>query len=95
MDAVGQLIAEWRAARVVLAELERAEHPDITDAYGRVWAWKGRGDIYTHDRTLAIPQAWIDSYGLPSATLADNPNYGRLCATCRQHWPTPVQLELF
>ncbi|MFH8805258.1 hypothetical protein ACH4F6_37910 [Streptomyces sp. NPDC017936] len=75
-EAVGRLIDEWRTAREALAELERAEHPDITDRFGRVWTWKtGRGDIYVHDG-MAFPRAFLedDAVGLPSQAVLDNPN---------------------
>lgn len=42
-----RMLDEWAAARAALAEMERAEHPDITDARGRVWSW-WRGDLYRH-----------------------------------------------
>jgi hypothetical protein len=85
--AVAGLLGEWRAARHAFAEMERAEHPDIIDQHGRVWTWRG-GDLYAHDDTLAFPKALIDGgLGLPSAALADNPNYSRLCAICRSAWP--------
>lgn len=93
MTVVGDMIDEWQALRAELAALERAEHPDITDRFGRVWVWKS-GDLYSHDRTLARPRDHIDQIGLPSARLADNPNYAGLCARCRSEWPGPVQLEI-
>lgn len=90
---VARMLADWRAARLVLAALERQEHPDIEDRFGRVWVWKS-GDLYTHDATLAFPAAFIDWARLPSPELAGNPNYARLCAICRSEWPV-AQLELF
>lgn len=81
------LVDRWLAARAALAEIERAEHPDVVDGYGRVWRWKF-GEVYSHDDTLAFPRHMIDGAGLPSAELADNPNYSKLCQTCRQDWPT-------
>jgi hypothetical protein len=81
-EAVGRMVDEWATARAALAELERAEHPDITDRYGRVWAWKS-GDIYRHDG-MAFPRALVESnaMGLPSQSALDNPNYGELCTVC-------------
>lgn len=95
-NAVGRLIAEWQAARAALAELERSEHPDVTDRHGRIWTWRG-GDLYTHDNTLAAPLDFVTSptLGLPKPQCAENPNYARLCSVCRQDWPGYVQLELF
>ena len=87
---IGKLIDEWRALRAELAEIEAAEHPDITDSYGRVWVWKpGGGDLYSHDNALCIPKDWVndEKSGLPSYSLVDNPNYN-LCEICRQNWPT-------
>lgn len=83
---MANLIDEWTAARRALAEVERAEHPDITDRHGRVWIWKGHGDLYTHDETLACPMAWIAELGLPPVTLATNRNYSELCHICRSEW---------
>ncbi|MGW2213238.1 hypothetical protein [Streptomyces sp. NPDC001781] len=83
-EAVGRMIGEWTAARAALTELERAEHPDITDRYGRVWTWKpGGGDVYRHD-SMAFPRTLVESgaIGLPSQSVLDNPNYGELCAVC-------------
>lgn len=82
-----QLLAEWTRARAALRELERTEHPDITDPHGRVWTWVD-GDLYEHDETLAFPADRIPGAGLPSPALADNPNYHRLCSICRSQWPT-------
>jgi hypothetical protein len=79
-------IDSWLSVRAELAAIERAEHPDITDRFGRAWEW-WKGDLYRHDGTIAIPQRWIPEWGLPSAKLAGNPNYAGLCETCRQDWP--------
>lgn len=81
----------WQQARRDVREWERAEHPDITDRFGRVWVWKD-GDLYTHDDTLAFPRAFLDDrIGLPRPGLADdNPNYSRLCDICR-HVAPPVR----
>lgn len=83
-EAVSRLIGEWQNARAALAELEHAEHPDITDRHGRAWTWRpGRGDIYVHDG-MAFPRALVESnaLGLPSQSVLDNPNYGHLCDVC-------------
>jgi hypothetical protein len=86
-DAVGRLIDDWQSARAELAEIERAEYPDITDHHGRVWVW-WKGDLYRHCG-LAFPEDWIingrpgrDRLGLPSQAVLDNPNYGHLCDIC-------------
>jgi hypothetical protein len=76
-EAVGRLIGEWQTARATLAELERAEHLDITDRHGRVWTW-WKGDIYRHCGNAA-PADMINQFGLPSQRVLDNPNYGELC----------------
>src|SRR5690242_3156406 len=55
MSTVSLLIEQWQEARRLLAEIEQAEHPDVTDGYGRVWRWRGRGDLYVHDDALAFP----------------------------------------
>ena len=77
--AVGKLIADWQGARAALAEIERAEHPDITDRHGRTWTWKSK-DLYRHCGNAA-PAYMIDSFGLPSQQALDNPNYD-LCGIC-------------
>lgn len=88
-EQVASLVDEWRALRAELRAIEEAEHPDVVDHHGRVWRWKN-GDLYTHDDTLAFPLRFVTDgkAGLPSPSLADNPNYARLCATCRQNWPS-------
>lgn len=80
MKAVAELIAQWQETRAALAELERAEHPDIIDRFGRAWTWFGRSDTYRHCGT-ACPVDMIDGFGLPSQRALDNPNYD-LCAVC-------------
>ncbi|SOE25703.1 hypothetical protein [Streptomyces sp. OK228] len=80
MDSVTNLITEWQAARAALAAIERAERPDVTDRFGRVWTWFGRSDTYRHCGT-ACPVDMIDSFGLPSQRALDNPNYD-LCGIC-------------
>jgi hypothetical protein len=47
-DRVSDMVTEWRALRLVLAELEAAEHPDVTDVQGRVWTW-WKGDLFRHE----------------------------------------------
>jgi hypothetical protein len=89
---VTPLIEAWQETRRQLAEIERVEHPDVTDGYGRVWRWRGRGDLYVHDDTLAFPLDVIPHLSLPSPSLEQNPNYFKLCGTCRQGW---VVMPLF
>jgi hypothetical protein len=94
-EAVGRLIADWQDARAALAELERAEHPDITDSHGRVWTWRGRGDLYRHCG-IAAPADMINNFGLPSQRSLDNPNSDpcgicldgreRRAPKCRPEW---------
>lgn len=81
-EAVGRLLGEWQGARETLLDLERAEHPDITDRHGRVWSWRHR-DLYWHCG-MVFPKEVVESnaMGLPSQSVLDNPNYGRLCAVC-------------
>jgi hypothetical protein len=84
--AVRSLLAEWKASRAALARLERAEHPDLVDRFGRVWAWESH-DVYVHDQLAFPPDAILSPrLRLPSATLADSPNY-RLCDVCTSEWP--------
>ncbi|WP_327379392.1 hypothetical protein [Streptomyces sp. NBC_01212] len=80
MQAVSELITQWQESRAALAELERMEHPNIVDGYGRTWTWLGRSDTYRHCGT-ACPVDMIECFGLPSQRALDNPNYG-LCDTC-------------
>lgn len=92
---VTRLLTEWQDARAQLAELERAEHPDITDRHGRVWTWRGSGDLYRHCGNAA-PADMIDQFGLPSQRSLDNPNYDpcdicldgreRNAPKCRPEW---------
>lgn len=75
-ETVGRLVDQWQAARAALTELERAEHPDIVDRFGRVWTWRGRGDLYRHCG-MAFPGDWLKEdgrIGLPSQRSLDNPN---------------------
>ncbi|MFE5290186.1 hypothetical protein ACFRAQ_34905 [Nocardia sp. NPDC056611] len=85
-NVVASMIADWRAARAELAALERAEHADITDRFGRVWTW-WKGDLYRHDKGLAVPQKFLTEgwVGLPKRELKDNPNY-ELCEICKSEW---------
>ena len=88
MITMARLISEWTWLREQIAETERAEHPDITDRFGRAWGW-WKGDLYRHC-DLCFPGEWVTStehpIGLPSPALADNPNY-TLCEICTQDWP--------
>ena len=85
--AVRGMLAEWQALRDGLRAIEEAEHPPFTDRWGRVWTWFGRGDTWHHDDTLAYPRDMIDALtSLPPEKLRDNPNYHRLCETCRSGW---------
>ena len=93
MTTPSALIARWQQLRAELTELERAEHPDLTDRFGRVWVWRGR-DLYVHDDLLAFPRSAIESptLGLPRVGLVDeNPNYAGLCAICRGGPPPLIQ----
>lgn len=79
-----RLLEGWQEARAQLRALEHAEHPDVTDRHGRRWAWVS-GDLYSHDDTLAFPLVMLEELELPRPGLADeNPNYARLCDTCRR-----------
>lgn len=75
------IISKWMDACAQLAEMDRAEHADISDHYGRVWAW-WKGEMYRHC-AMAWPLEFIldRSHGLPNERVLNNPNY-RLCATC-------------
>jgi hypothetical protein len=72
VEAVSKLIADWQGARAALGEIERAEHPDITDRHGRVWTWVSK-TLYRHCGNAA-PSYMIDNFGLPSQRSLDNPN---------------------
>ena len=78
-ERVGRLLADWQTARVALKEMDRAEHPDTTDQFGRVWTWKDK-DLYRHCG-IACPAYMIDGFGLPTQRALDNPNYD-LCGIC-------------
>lgn len=83
---VGAMLDEWTALRHEIAAMERAEHLDIIDRHGRAWVWRGRGDLYSHDQTLAIPADWVPEANLQPEALADNWNYWRLCSICTSLW---------
>ncbi len=86
-NPVPAMVDRWRELRAELAAIEQAEHPDQTDEFGRVWTW-WKGDLYRHDDTLAVPLDMISLLDLPRAGLAeDNPNYSKLCQTCRREAP--------
>lgn len=80
-------LALWLEARAALRALDVAEHPDLTDRYGRTWVWKD-GDLYVHDGLMAWTSTMIlrQDIGLPAQSLARNPNYAGLCGICRQEW---------
>ncbi|MFG3715815.1 hypothetical protein [Micromonospora sp. NPDC047730] len=80
---IGPMLAEWRSLRADLRAMEEAEHPDVTDALGRVWTWVS-GDLYRHD-SMAWPLAHVlnPAVGWSRAGLLDNPNY-RFCGVCRE-----------
>jgi hypothetical protein len=78
--AVSGAVDAWQAARAALAEIERAEHPDITDRLGRVWTWM-QGEVYTHCG-MAYPGGWVAAMSKPANRyMLDNPNYD-LCDLC-------------
>lgn len=80
------MLAEWQALRRELRAIEEAEHPAFRDKFGREWTWAS-GDLWHHDDTLAFPRDMIDKLTrLPSEKLRGNPNYHRLCETCRSRW---------
>lgn len=90
---VSKFFDEWRALRAELAALARAEHPDITDRFGRVWAWKSK-DLYRHCGNAA-PADMIEEFGLPTQSALDNQNYD-LCGICingRQRNIRPCKAE--
>lgn len=82
MNVIAGMIDEWQSLRAEIAAMERAEHPDVTDALGRTWQWKS-GDIYTHDG-MAWPLIFIQdpNVGLPKSVALDNPNYS-WCEICK------------
>ena len=74
--AVSEMIEKWISVRAELEALERAEHPDITDKYDRVWVWKSK-ELYTHCG-MAWTQGMIDKglFTLPRV------HYAGMCSTC-------------
>lgn len=93
-QVVEDLLSTLAECRAEIRHLDRLEHPPITDRFGRVWTWRS-GDFYVHDDALCFPRDWIlgengsPPIGLPSARLADNPNY-TLCDICRSQWEETV-----
>jgi hypothetical protein len=83
---IRELLVEWQALRIIIAEMDVAEHPDIVDALGRVWTWipGGSGNLYGHDG-MAWPREHVErpDVGLPSSAVLANPNYS-WCELCRQ-----------
>jgi hypothetical protein len=80
MEAVQNLINDWQRIRAEIADVERAEHPDIVDSLGRAWVWRGRGDLYSHCGNAA-PSFMIGQFGRRPQAILDNPNYD-LCDVC-------------
>lgn len=79
---VAALIVRWQEARRSLRALEQAEHPDVTDALGRIWTWLD-GDLYRHD-DMALPLTSITDEAIrrPTQRALANPNYW-WCSICR------------
>lgn len=77
--AINHMIAEWQLARRALADIDRAEHPDVTDKFGRTWTW-WKGELYRHCGNAA-PEDMISHFELPTQRALDNPNYS-LCDIC-------------
>ena len=90
LSAVAGKLAGWYAARAELRALGEAEHPPFDDRFGRTWAWVSGDDyggLWQHDDTLALPRDMIERLtSLPPERLRANPNYWRLCDTCRSGW---------
>lgn len=83
---VAGLVEIWQATRAELRAIEQAEHPDLTDQFGRVWLYRSR-DLYVHDGLIAATADVVASphLELPAPGLADrNPNYAGLCQVCRR-----------
>jgi hypothetical protein len=80
-DVVRVLLASWQQSRAALRVIEEAEHPDVTDAFGRVWVWKDK-DLYTHDG-MAWPLGHVTNkkMSLPTDQALQNPNY-QWCSIC-------------
>jgi hypothetical protein len=86
LRVVREKLGEWYAVRAELRAIEEAEHPVFRDQWGREWTWVS-GDLWHHDSTLAYPRDMVDALrGLPPETLRKNPNYHKLCGTCRSQW---------
>ena len=85
--AVRGMLAEWQALRAELRAIEEAGHPAFADKFGRVWTW-WKGDLWHHDDTLAMPRDMVERLAgqLPPEKLRGNPNYWKLCETCRSQW---------
>lgn len=83
--AVRGMLAEWQALRAELRAIEEAEHPAVTDKFGRVWTWVS-GDLWHHDDTLAVTRDMIERDTLPAERIRNNPNYWQLCEICRSQW---------
>lgn len=79
VSPVEKLITDWLTARAEIQAIERAEHPDIIDRFGRAWRWKCK-DLYVHCGSVDTPDM-IDMYALPTQFALDNPNYD-LCDIC-------------
>jgi hypothetical protein len=82
-EVMPDLIDEWRVARAALRETSKADHPDLTDVFGRVWTWVA-GDLYRHD-SMAWTSEMVKSPNLrgPSQDALTNPNY-TWCGRCRE-----------
>lgn len=76
MNPVPEMIDAWMSIRAELHALEKAEHPDVTDRFGRVWTW-WKGDLYGHC-SMAWTQDMItaESIGLPTI------HYTGMCDIC-------------
>lgn len=87
---VAEMVTEWQALRAELAAIERPEHPDIIDRFGRTWAWRS-GRLYVHDQMAWTADMIARAVSLPPASLAANPNY-HLCHVCTRDWPLPASV---
>jgi len=81
IGVVGSLLADWHAARAELAAIERAEHPDLVDKFGRTWTWwKGTGEtaLYRHCQMAWTRDMVADgNFSLPRQPYAD------MCPICK------------
>lgn len=87
------LVDEWIQARADLRAMDEAEHPPISDKFGRDWTWT-TASVYVHDQ-MAWTEGMIRSgqFGLPRADrLRDNPNYD-LCSICTADWQKQGQRQ--